>query len=213
MKSTWKVKNTWKVPEKWKAHEKYLKSEKHMKCTPEKWKAPNWKVKSTPHRWKAHEKYLKSEKHMKSHLKGMCTTCIPSDQVKMRDLCWVQLFFVHKTLYKKHCAFHEKWHFSWKALHFLWKALRFSKDHLQGIVTLCFGLWSFWIADWTGPLTFLGPVLGLKPWTVDISTRSYLSRLRPLALLGTLHPDLGCKVANSSKLLSLLSAGAVFLQK
>ena len=109
VKSTLKVKNTWKVPEKWKAHEMHtwkvkstwLKSEKHMK--------------STPHRWKAHEKYLKSEKYTKSTWNTCAPHCIPSDQIKMRDLCWVQLFLFTKTLDEN-------------ALHFSRKAPLFTKS-------------------------------------------------------------------------------------
>ena len=49
----------------------------------------------------------------------------------MRDLCSVQLFLFTKLLYEKHCAFREK------CCAFREKR-RFSKDNLQGIVTVCF---------------------------------------------------------------------------
>ena len=47
------------------------------------------------------------------------------------------------VLFMTWCGFHEKRVVFVKSVQFSWKALRFSKDHLQGIVTLCFILLAF----------------------------------------------------------------------
>ena len=76
------------------------------------------------------------------------------DQVKMRDLCWVQLFLLfHRffsyekniscAFHKKHTCFSQKVHVFfmksiWKAHTFHALFMCFLKDHLQGIVTLCY---------------------------------------------------------------------------
>ena len=104
--------------------EKHLKSEKHMENTLQKWKAHLKSEKHTPkvkapEKWKAHEKQMKSEKHLKSEKH--------TSKVKAPEK-WK----AHEKQMKSAWKLHEN--------HMLFmKSVCFSKDHLQGIVTLCFG--------------------------------------------------------------------------